>query len=105
MPSAETEWHGKVSEYIKVSILNASNRKPIRPIDGGHVGTAGSEVEDARKYSAANRAAPIVANTVTIRTTDVAAARPGQFKRGGKCPGFVIAAPTRTLSIKLGFCW
>ena len=66
-----------------MSILEATNRESVRSEGDVHVGTAAAE-EEAARFSAINRTAPIVAIGTDIDEQtigNVAFARHGQFKR------------------------
>ncbi len=84
---------------FKLSILNATNRDSVCSIEGGHVGSAAIENQEART-STENRAAPIeAAGTSTAERTiaAVAVTRPGQFKRRAKSAGCAVGATYRRL--------
>lgn len=72
--------YNQITSLIKASILNTTNREPVRSLGGAHAGSD-TEVEEAR-FGAANRTAPILADAAAVeRTTDGAVARHGQFER------------------------
>ena len=80
----------------KVSILKTANRAPARSVAAAHEGKDAVEEEVARAGTT-NRTAPIVGAGTDIdeqTTTAEAAARHGQFERGGKSPNIIILAPT-----------
>ena len=84
----------QIASLIKVSILEATHSDSACSVVGVHVGTAAEE--EVARIGAANRTAPVVAvgTDIVERTTDVAAARHGQLKRGSKGPSAVVLAPT-----------
>ncbi len=86
----------QIASLIKASILEATHREPARSAVAVHAGTAAAEAE-AAGVGANNRTAPIVAvgpHMVERPRAAVAAARHGQFKRGGKSSRSVVSAPT-----------
>ena len=71
----------QIATLLKVSILKATNRAPVRSVAGVHAGITASEAEVAR-IGTANRTAPIAAaGTYKAERTiaEVAVARHGQF--------------------------
>ncbi len=73
----------KIIKLIKVSILKATNRAPVRSEAVTHNERAATDAEAAR-IGAENRTAPIVeesTDTAERTIAEVAVARHGQFKR------------------------
>ena len=97
---------------IKVSILKATYRVPIRSVEADDVvnfGIAASEVEAARPPRVANCTTPISAvgaDSVERTTTAVSAgARHGQFKGRVNSACRVDATPCKSLIIQFRLGW
>ncbi len=90
---------------IKVSILDATYRSPVRTVEGVHVGIVAVEAEVAR-IRTAYRTTPIVAaSTDTAERTIggvVAVAGHGQFKRRREGSDFVVRCPCAPFLLPLG---